>query len=159
MNLNLRKEFGTMNCTRCATGLPAKISNESSLYQETLEHRDDVQQKIEDNHSLEDESEIDSTLAKLCVQRLISGVQCAMKAELKKTFKGEPGKVVVRAGLSPLCDVQRKLRRAFKGETKEVLKVKTEKCKATAWNKNAKLTSHYPLYKPFSILKFLKKYN
>ena len=80
-----------MNCTRCATGLPAKFSNESSLYQETLEHRGDVQQKVEDNHSLEDESEIDSTLAKLNVPRLIPGVQCAMKAELKKTFKGEAG--------------------------------------------------------------------
>jgi hypothetical protein len=130
-----------------------------SLYQETLEHRDDVQQKVEDNHSLEDESEIDSTLAKLNVPRLISGVQCAMKAELKKTFKGEPGEVVVRAGLSPLCDVKRKLRRAFKGEPKEALKVKTEQRKGTTWNKNAELTSHYPLYKPFSVLKFLENYN
>jgi hypothetical protein len=51
------------------------------------------------------ESGIDSTLAKLNVPRLISGVQSAMKAELKKSFKGELGEVAVRVGLSPECDV------------------------------------------------------
>jgi hypothetical protein len=77
------------------------------------------------------ESDIDSTLARLNVPRLIPGVQCAMKAELKKAFKGEPGEVVVRPGLSPQCDVQRKVRRAFKGEPKEALKVKPEQLKST----------------------------
>jgi hypothetical protein len=52
-----------------------------------------------------------------------------------------------------------KIKKAFKGELKEALKVKTEQRKGTMWNKNAKFTSHYPLYKPFSLLKFLEKYN